>query len=239
MGKVRINTIGDESLEKKQKAKAEKRKEAKSASVKTTVDKEVAKSQSDKVAEVTHGAKEPQETRETKEPRGTKGTKENTKSPDRSKKYKIVAKKVEKNKMYSLSEALKLLEETHLAKFDETVELHLNTHETGVTGTVTLPHGTGKLIRVAVLQPSKDEKAANDLLKDIAAGTLNFDVLIATPDAMPKLAKVARILGPRGLMPNPKNGTVTARPEEAAKKYAAGQFRKNRIQSTGYSSKGR
>lgn len=142
----------------------------------------------------------------------------------RSSKYLTNAKLIEKGKQYSVKEALELVEKTHLAKFDETVELHINTLTAGVSGHVTLPHGTGKQTRVAILAPSKDAKAAEDLLKEIEAGKLNFDILIATPDAMPKLAKVARVLGPRGLMPNPKNGTVTAKPEEVAAQYAGGQM---------------
>lgn len=141
----------------------------------------------------------------------------------RSAKYKKVASLVEKNKIYSLAEAIELLDKTHLAKFDETVELHINTSGS-LSGSMTLPHGTGKETRVAILAPSKDAAAADALLKEIESGKINFDVLIATPDAMPKLAKVARILGPRGLMPNPKSGTVTPKPEEVAKQYAGGHM---------------
>ena len=87
---------------------------------------------------------------------------------------------------------------------------------TGISGQITLPHGTGKQTRVAIA----DEK----LIAEIEKGIINFDVLVAEPQMMAKLAKVAKILGPRGLMPNPKNGTITPKPEEVAKKYAGGQI---------------
>lgn len=147
-----------------------------------------------------------------------------SKKAARSSNYLSKAKLIEKSKQYSLKEALELVEKAHMAKFDETVELHINTTGTGISGHVTLPHGTGKQTRVAILAPSKDAKAAEELLAAIEAGKINFDILIATPDAMPKLAKVARVLGPRGLMPNPKNGTVTPNPDAVAAQYAGGQM---------------
>jgi large subunit ribosomal protein L1 len=206
MGKVRINTIGDESLEQKQKVKAEKRKETKKVEKETTeVNTVDVKS-------------------ETVEKKAVIVKKSAEKASPRSKKYQSVVGIVDKMKTYELSEALELLPQIHLAKFDETVEVHINTHTTGVAGNVVLPHGTGKQVKVAILAPGKDEKGAEELMKEIAAGNINFDVLVATPDAMPKLAKYARVLGPRGLMPNPKNGTVTPKPEEVAKKFAGGQI---------------
>ncbi|HSD98826.1 MAG TPA: hypothetical protein VLB73_03990 [Patescibacteria group bacterium] len=151
--------------------------------------------------------------------------KQKTKGRERSENYKKATSLVEKSKHYSVKEALALLDKTHLAKFDETVELHINTVAEGISGQITLPHGTGKTTRVAILAPSKDAKAADELLKKIEAGKIDFDVLVATPDAMPKLAKVAKVLGPKGLMPNPKAGTVTPNPEAVAKSYEGGQIR--------------
>ena len=141
----------------------------------------------------------------------------------RSKSYKEKAELVDKMKNYPLTEAVALLPQLKRAKFDETVEIHLTTTETGVSGTVSLPHGTGKETRVTIANGA-DQKEIDELIKKIESGTIDFDVLIATPDAMPKLAKVARVLGPKGLMPNPKNGTVTPKPEEVAEKYAGGQI---------------
>jgi large subunit ribosomal protein L1 len=133
-----------------------------------------------------------------------------------SEKYEELSKEVDKAKTYALAEALELLEKLQRKSFDETVELHINTVTTGVSGQITLPHGTGKTTRVAIA----DEK----LIAEIEKGIINFDVLIAEPTMMAKLARVAKVLGPRGLMPNPKNGTITPKPEEVAKKYAGGQM---------------
>ncbi len=123
---------------------------------------------------------------------------------------------VDKNKKYPLPDALALLRKVKIAKFDETVELHINTTEAGISGMVKLPYGTGKEIKVAV--------ADDTLLQEIEKGKINFDILIATPDMMPSLAKVAKILGPRGLMPNPKNGTISQDPASALKKFQGGQI---------------
>lgn len=205
MGKVRVNTLGDEALEQKQKEEAEKRKEAKKA----------AKVQTD-ASEVTA---EP-----TAKPEKKKMQKKNTKKQTRSPRYVESAKMVTKGKEYALKEALTTMEALKKAKFDETVELHINTNTSPVAGSVVLPHGTGKQMKIAILAPTKDPKAADALIKEIDSGKINFDILIATPDGMPKLAKVARILGPKGLMPNPKSGTVTPKPEEVAEKFKAGQL---------------
>lgn len=142
----------------------------------------------------------------------------------RSKTYTDSAKMVDKNKKYTLAEALALLPKMKRTKFDETVELHINTHEKGVSGSLTLPHGTGKTMKVEIADYAADPKHLEELVKKIEGGQINFDILIATPDSMVHLAKAARHLGPRGLMPNPKNGTVHPKPEEAAKKFAGGQI---------------
>lgn len=200
MGKIRVKTLGDETLEKKQKEEVKKRQEAKK-----TAKVEEVKSE-ENIVEVKEEKKEEKKTK----------VAEKTKRAH-SKKYQTIAKIVDKNKTYSLSEALEVLPKLHLSKFDETVELHINTIETGITGNLKLPHGTGKKVRVVI--------ANDDVIKEIESGKINFDVLLAEPQMMPKLAKVARVLGPRGLMPNPKNGTITKDPESAAKKFEAGEIR--------------
>lgn len=129
-----------------------------------------------------------------------------------SKKYLNFAKVVE-NKLYKLQDALDLLEKLKRGSFDETVELHINT-VSNISGNTTLPHGAGKKTRVAI--------ASDALLMEVEKGKIEFDILLAEPSMMPKLAKVAKILGPRGLMPNPKNGTISSDPQSIAKKYEGG-----------------
>ena len=142
----------------------------------------------------------------------------------RGKNYQAVAKKVDSTVNYPLADALKLAVETNPSKFDASVELHIRLGvdprqaDQNIRATVALPHGTGKTIRVAVFAPEDQLKAATAAGADIAGdetfiaqlekGAIDFDVLIATPQYMPKLGKYARLLGPRGLMPNPKSGTV-------------------------------
>jgi len=242
MGKVRAKTLGDEEQELKEKQEAEARRLAKieaekakgqarktsgakavedeaeepvAPSEETVIPNESEKS-SEEISLDTRGDKE-------EKPAKKKTVQKVGQSKERSAKYKTSAAMIEKGKLYKLEDALELVAKAHLAKFDETVELHINT-TAAINGSVTLPHGTGKSTKVAILAPSQDPKGADDLLKEIEAGKINFDILVATPDAMPRLAKVARILGPKGLMPNPKNGTVTPKPEEVAKQYAGGHM---------------
>ncbi len=132
-----------------------------------------------------------------------------------SKRHKENEVLVSKSTLYPTDKAIETLKKFKVGKFDETVELHVNVKEKGVSGQVVLPHGTGKTLRIVV--------ADEAILAEVEKGKINFDVLVATPSMMPQLAKVARVLGPRGLMPNPKNGTITDKPEEAIKKLSAGQ----------------
>ncbi len=253
MGKVRASVIGDESLEKKAKVKAEKRREAKavekgikvsSTDAKAIADKkelkEAKESRSPRHAELDSASQQiadqvrnddsvvevqPQEKTEAPKTASAKSAGEAKKSKHvRGKKYLANAKLVDKEKLYKVADAIELLDKTHLGKFDETVELHVNTQTTGISGQMTLPHGTGKQTRVAIFAPTQDQKGSDALLKEIESGKISFDILVATPDAMAKLAKVAKVLGPKGLMPNPKNGTITAHPEEVAKKFQGGQM---------------
>ncbi len=144
---------------------------------------------------------------------------------------------MDKNKIYPVAEAVKLLKENKAAKFDESVEIHIKTNidpkkgEQQVRGTVVLPHGTGKAKKIAVIT-SVAEKEAKEAGADIVGGEemidkiskkINFDVLVATPEMMPKLAKIAKILGPKGLMPNPKTETVTTKIKETVEALRKGK----------------
>ena len=157
----------------------------------------------------------------------------------RGKNYRKLAEKVDANKLYSLTDALKLAVETSATKFDGTVEIHVRLGvdprqaDQNIRSTVSLPNGTGKTVRVAAFVPEADAKAAKEAGADIAGEeaiiaaldkeNLDFDVLVATPQLMPKLGKYARLLGPRGLMPNPKSGTVSTNPSQAVKEAKAGK----------------
>lgn len=153
------------------------------------------------------------------------------------KKYKAVSEKIDRNKIYSIEEAVKLMKENKLAKFDESVEIHIKTNvdtkkgDQQIRGTVVLPHGTGKSKIIAVIT-STSEKEAKEAGADIVGGEemiekiakkIDFDILVATPEMMPKLAKVAKILGPKGLMPNPKTETVTTKIKETVEALKKGK----------------
>lgn len=158
----------------------------------------------------------------------------------RGKNYRKAAEKLEKGKVYSLTDAIKLAIETSPVKFDATVEMHFRLGvdprqaDQNIRATVTLPAGTGKSVRVAVFAPldlAKTAKAAGadiaedeEFTKRLDKEQLDFDVLISTPQYMPKLGKYARLLGPKGLMPNPKAGTVTTDIEKAVKEAKAGKI---------------
>ena len=130
----------------------------------------------------------------------------------RGKKYLLSKKKVDVLKLYPLKEAINLVKETSFSKFDGKIEAHLSVVETGNLGEISFPHLEVGTKRIQLL----DDK----ILAELKEGKINFDILIATTTTMPKLLPFARILGPKGLMPNPKNGTLTDKPEEAMKKLA-------------------
>ena len=158
---------------------------------------------------------------------------------EHGKRYQDLAKLVDRTRVYPIGEAMALAKETSTVKFDPTVEAHLRLGvdprhaDQMVRGTVVLPHGTGKIVRVAVfaqgekaqeaLRAGADEVGAEDLVKKIEAGWLEFDVAVATPDVMGQVGRLGRILGRRGLMPNPKAGTVTFDIERAVKEVKGGR----------------
>jgi len=157
----------------------------------------------------------------------------------KGKRIRKAADGIDRNHFYPLAEAVKMVKNRANAKFDETIELSLNLNldvrkaEQNLRGTVMLPHGTGKSLRVAVFAkgPRADEAkaagadivGAEDLAEKVQAGQIEFDRCIATPDMMALVGRLGKVLGPRGLMPNPKLGTVTANVTEAVKAAKGGQ----------------
>jgi large subunit ribosomal protein L1 len=158
-----------------------------------------------------------------------------------SKRVKAYREKVEHGKFYDVKEALKLLKDCSKTKFDESVEVAINLgidprkSDQAVRGSTVLPKGTGKSVKVAVFAQGDQAKDAaaigadyvgmDDLAEKIQQGLMDFDVVISTPDAMPIIGKLGKILGPRGLMPNPKTGTVTKDVKQAVINAKAGQVR--------------
>ena len=156
-----------------------------------------------------------------------------------TKNNKKLLESIDVSKSYEPIEAIKILKENKYAKFDETLEVAINLGidsnktDQGIRGVTSLPKGTGKSINVAVLAKGDKQKEAkeagadlvgeNDLIETISSGKISFDLLIASPDMMPSVGKVAKILGPKGLMPNPKLGTVTPDIATAVKNAKAGQ----------------
>ena len=158
------------------------------------------------------------------------------------KNFRKAAELVDKTKSYTLAEAVELATKTSPVKFDASVELHINLNvdprqaDQNIRDNLVLPAGTGKTVRIAVFDDAKVEGAdlsgVENVLKALEKGEINFDILIATPTQMPKLGKFARVLGPRGLMPNPKSGTVTTDVAKAVSEAKAGRV-EYRVDSTG------
>lgn len=220
----------EEVKEEKATAKAGKRSEKAIAEAEAKAEKEARKEAGDTT---------PQS--EEAEARNKKGPKPTVRSrlERRGKAYREVAKQVEAEKVYSLADALELATKTNPAKFDASVEVHVRLGvdprqaDQNVRSTVSLPNGTGRTVRVAVFAPEADHAAAKKagadvvgdetFLKQLEKEELNFDILVATPQYMPKLGKFARLLGPRGLMPNPKSGTVATDVTKAVTEAKAGK----------------
>lgn len=156
------------------------------------------------------------------------------------KKYREAEKLVDKDKKYSIEEAVGLLKKTNMTKFDASCEIHMRLGldptkaDQMVRGTTTLPHGTGKTLRVvAFVSDDKAKEAktagaveagAEDLIEKVAKGWMDFDIAVATPDMMKSLGKIAKTLGQKGLMPNPKSGTVTPEPAKIIKELMTGKI---------------
>jgi large subunit ribosomal protein L1 len=213
-------TIADDTKEELKTAKAGKR----SAKAQREVEEEAAKEERKASGEA---SEKPRQSIKPGRPRIER----------RGKGFRKSAEQIEKGKAYNLEEVVDLAKKTSHVKFDATVELHVNLGvdpkhaDQNVRDNLLLPAGTGKSVRIAVLtddtaaakQAGADLAGTDDLLSEIEKGNLNFDILIAAPAMMPRLGKYARVLGPRGLMPNPKSGTVTADINRAVAEAKAGR----------------
>lgn len=192
MGKKRIAQVGFTDNEKTEpkKPKAFKKKTAKTAEPQEQPGSEIESSKEETI-----------EKAKTSKPRRKR---------IRSGRYKSLVKRIDKKKIYPLSSAVKLLTGSATVKFDESVELHLNVRNDKISGSVKLPHGTGKTQRIVIWNEKTE--------KQVKEEKIDFDVLLAKPSDMAIVAKYAKLLGPKGLMPNPKNKTISENPEEALKK---------------------
>ncbi|PIR78942.1 MAG: hypothetical protein COX79_02345 [Candidatus Levybacteria bacterium CG_4_10_14_0_2_um_filter_36_16] len=227
MGKIRVKTIGDESLEQEEQKKLKEKREQKTlregqgvAHLKNMGGGQrittVGPTEEEILAQTLDQTSQEGTTSEAQSDSGGKTKKEKFKKVKVfSKRYKENKNLVAKDTIYPLSEGISILRKFKKGKFDETVELHLNVKEKGISGQIPLPHGTGKKLRIKV--------ADEALIAEVEKGKIDFDILIAAPATMPLLAKVAKILGPRGLMPNPKNGTITDKPDALIEKLSHGQ----------------
>lgn len=208
MGKIRTKILGsgEEQVQKeKDKVRREQKKEQKVTKLKGKGGGRIKDLSQEEII-----------TPETVLPKIEEEAKKAKKAPRlRGAKFKKAASLVTKDKLYSIPEAVKLVKQTSYSKFVGSVETHINVKEKGLRGSVTFPHGTGKLVRIVI--------ADDKILENIGSGKIDFDILISHPQYMGKLAKYARILGPKGLMPNPKAGTISTEPEKVAKKMACGQ----------------
>ena len=206
MGQKKIKFIGETDTKKKSKAKKDKEKTGQSGKAGLADMGQKALKEMEKV----------QETEEKLEKEAIKTPKSAKKQKTRSKRYQSIKKTINPLKTYTIKTALELIEKNKISSFDESVEAHFTVKEK-LSASVSLPYGTGK--------KQKIEIASEKLISNISEGKINFDILIAEPKMMPKLAKIAKILGPKGLMPNPKNGTISEKPNELKKKLEAGSTR--------------
>jgi len=205
MGKVKPRILGLEDIEEKQKKEQKVRSEEKKLQKKKTEEKSTdVENKTEKVVK--------------------KEAKSEKKSPVkkieakvRGKKYNEAKKMVDVAKLYKVNEAIDILKKIKKFTFDESVELHMVVDTAGLKGEVELPFSTGKTVRIAVVD--------NSLIEKLEKGIIDFDVLITHPSFMPKLAKFAKVLGPRGLMPNPKAGTISPTPDVIVKKFQKGVLR--------------
>lgn len=218
MGKTKIKTIDDSAVQKDSE-NSENQKISKSENQK-----------SDTLSSETltpSGTPSPSEFSE-KTP-AKKSTKPSYTKP-RSKKYQQASKDLDRTKTYPLDQAVDMVKKLSYAKFNATLEAHVNTVQTGIRGFFSLPYASGKKLRILVFgrlpEPSEYEGVSfgdDSTIDEINKGKVDFDLVITTPEWMPKLTKVAKVLGPKNLLPNPKNGTITEDLKKAVESFQAGK----------------
>lgn len=213
MGKTKIAAIDDSQPEevKKQKSIVKNIKEAAEAEVKTA----------EPASEAEPKAKEKKE-------KSSKKAQKQGEPKYRSKKYKESSEKVEKSKRYPVTQAIDLAKESSYSKFDGSLEAHLSTNSKNIRGLVSLPFASGKKLKILAFGKGAEESGADIVgddakLNEIIRGVTGFDVIVTTADWMPKLARAAKVLGPRGLMPSPKNGTITSDLKKAVTEIQSGK----------------
>ena len=227
MGKIKIKTLGSEELEKEQKDASKRKREQKQlrkAAIESPVEEQVVDRNEPDGTKVSQDQTQDAEVSKVDTTEGGKKVasdeKKTRKKPKKikihGKTYLKAKKSIDRAKIYSLKEAVELIQSLEKRGFDESIELHLKTIDTGLKGSVSLPHGTGKALRIVV--------ADDGIVAKLEKGSVDFDVLITTPAFMPNLVKYAKLLGPKGLMPNPKQGTVTDDTDGAIKKFSKGQL---------------
>ncbi len=216
MGKIRTRILGLEEVEEKQKKeqkeRAKEKKKIRAPGLKGGERMVAVEVKEEELAKLEKAKKILEESKEVKKEKKEK--KIIVKRKIRGKKYLELKKLIDKKKKYLLKEAVELLKKMDVYHLKQSIELHLNVDKKGLKGEVELPYSIGKTVKVAIVD--------DQILANIEKGKLDFDVLITHPSYMPKLARFAKILGPKGLMPNPKTGTISEKPEELAKKFAKG-----------------
>ncbi len=228
MGRPRLKIIDDAQEETEEKLS---KKKAKKPEIKTEASiPDVIASDAEGGTKQSNSEETPTQIASSQTPRNDKEKKARKpgKAKPRSKKYQEVVKDLDKTKAYPLSEAVELVKKLSYSKFDGSLEAHVNTAQTGIRGLVSLPYAAGRKLRILAFGKGAETSGADtvgsdETIEEINQGKINFDILVTTPEWMPKLAKIARILGPRGLMPNPKNGTITEDFKKAVEGFQAGK----------------
>lgn len=221
MGKIRTRILGFEDVEESQKKKQKEKAQFKKSEKQKGEEHPKAQDESkEKVVTTSENIEQAIDTTaksdksEEKEAKSTKKSKKQAKKRVRGKKYNQAKLKIDTSKKYTLSEGLELIKKLSYTSFDESIELHLVLNKKGLKGEIQLPHSTGKTVKVRIVDTA--------LFDQLEKGTIDFDILVTTPQNMPQLAKFAKLLGPRGLMPNAKSGTISDKPEELVKKFSSG-----------------